>query len=128
MSFGAELPFGRDKKFLSDAGTFANALLGGWQAQSIVNYRSGLPFTPTVSRDVANTGSGGQRPTRSRSGELENPTLDAWFDKTAFVVPADFTYGDTERGVLRGDHQWNVDFSLFKRFRCEWIEVARVQG
>jgi hypothetical protein len=117
MSFGAELPFGRDKKFLSDAGTFANALLGGWQAQSIVNYRSGLPFTPTVSRDVANTGSGGQRPNQIRSGELEEPTLDAWFDKTAFVVPADFTYGDTERGVLRGDHQWNVDFSIFKRFR-----------
>ena len=117
MSFGAELPFGRDKKFLSDAGTFANALLGGWQAQSIVNYRSGLPFTPTVGRDVANTGSGGQRPNQIRSGELDEPTLDAWFDKTAFVVPADFTYGDTERGVLRGDHQWNVDFSIFKRFR-----------
>jgi len=117
MSFGAELPFGRDKKFLSDAGTFANALLGGWQAQSIVNYRSGLPFTPTVSRDVANIGSGGQRPNQIASGELENPTLDAWFDKTAFVVPANFTYGDTERGILRGDHQWNVDFSLFKRFR-----------
>ena len=66
MSFGAELPFGRDKKFLSDAGTFANALLGGWQAQSIVNYRSGLPFTPTVSRDVANTGSRwSSAPTRS---------------------------------------------------------------
>ena len=32
-------------------------------------------------------------------------------------MPADFTYGDTERGVLRGDHQWNVDFSIFKRFR-----------
>ena len=87
-----------------------------------MNYRSGLPFTPTVSRDVANTGStgagrDGQRPNQIGSGELENPTLDAWFDKTAFVVPANFTYGDTERGILRGDHQWNVDFSLFKRFR-----------
>jgi hypothetical protein len=47
---------------------------------------------------------------------LENPTIDAWFDKTAFVLPPDFTYGNTARGILRGDHQWNVDFSLFKRF------------
>ena len=31
-------------------------------------------------------------------------------------MPPDFTYGNTGRGVLRGDHQWNVDFSLFKRF------------
>jgi hypothetical protein len=91
-------------------------MVGGWQAQTIVNYRSGLPYTPTVSRDVANTGAGGQRPNQIASGKLENPTIDAWFDKTAFVVPPDFTFGNTERGVLRGDDQWNVDFSLFKRF------------
>jgi hypothetical protein len=119
-SFGAELPFGQGKRFAGNAGKLTNALIGGWQAQSIVNYRSGLPFTPTVSRDVANIGTGGgrdaQRPNQIRSGEVDNPTLDAWFDKTAFVVPADFTYGNTERGILRGDHQWNVDFSLFKRF------------
>ena len=66
MSFGAELPFGRGKRFLGGAGTLANALVGGWQAQSIVNYRSGLPFTPTVSRDVANTGvRAGSGPIRS---------------------------------------------------------------
>jgi hypothetical protein len=116
MSFGAELPFGRGKRWGSGAGTLVNGFIGGWQAQSIVNYRSGLPFTPSVSRDVANTGAGGQRPNQIGSGELENPTIDAWFDKTAFQVPQDFTYGNTERGILRGDHQWNVDFSLFKRF------------
>ena len=120
MSFGAELPFGRGKRFLGNAGALANALLGGWQAQSIVNYRSGLPFTPTVSRDVANIGTGGgrdsQRPNRIGDGKLDNPTIDLWFDKTAFVVPADFTFGDSGRGILRGDHQWNVDFSIFKRF------------
>jgi hypothetical protein len=116
MSFGAELPFGRGKRFLSDAGTLANGFLGGWQAQGIINYRSGLPFTPSVSRDVANTGSGGQRPNRIGSGKLDNPTIDAWFDRSAFVVPPDFTYGNTGRGILRGDHRWNVDFSLFKRF------------
>jgi hypothetical protein len=47
---------------------------------------------------------------------LANPTVDAWFDKTAFVEPAPFTYGNSGRGILRGDHQWNVDASLFKRF------------
>ena len=117
MSFGAELPFGRDKKYGSNMGTIANGFIGGWQAQSIVNYRSGLPFTPTVSRDVANTSAGGQRPNQIGSGKVEDPTLEEWFDTTAFAVPADFNYGNTQRGILRGDHQWNVDFSLFKRFR-----------
>jgi hypothetical protein len=116
LSLGAELPFGHGKRFLNDAGTLANALAGGWQLQSIVNYRSGLPFTPTVSRDIANTGATGQRPNRIGSGESANPTLDAWFDKTAFVEPAAFTYGNSGRSILRADHQWNVDLSLFKRF------------
>ena len=121
MSFGAELPFGRGKRFGGGSGTLVNGFVGGWQAQSIINYRSGLPYTPTVSRDVANIGiSGGgrdaQRPNRIGDGALENPTIAAWFDKTAFVVPADFTYGNSGRGILRGDHQWNVDFSIFKRF------------
>ena len=120
MSFGVELPFGRGKRFLGDAGTLVNGLFGGWQAQSIINYRSGLPFTPTISTDVANIGTGGgrdsQRPNQLSSGKLDNPTADLWFDKTAFAVPASFTYGNTERGILRGDHQWNVDFSIFKRF------------
>jgi hypothetical protein len=116
MSYGYQLPFGRGRKFLADAGTLANALVGGWQLQSIINYHSGLPFTPTVSRDVANIGVGGQRPNRIGSGELDTPTIDAWFDKTAFVVPAAFTFGDSGPGILRSDRQWNVDASLFKRF------------
>ena len=58
----------------------------------------------------------GSVPTRSDPASWRSPTLDAWFDKTAFVVPAVYIRR-TERGVLRGDHQWNVDFSIFKRFR-----------
>ena len=26
------------------------------------------------------------------------------------MVPPDFTFGNSGRGILRGDHQWNVDF------------------
>ena len=115
-SYGYELPFGEGHKWLSDAGPIANGIVGGWQFQSIINYRSGLPFTPTISRDVANNGVGGQRPNRVGSGSLENPTVATWFDKTAFVVPDPFTFGDSGPGILRSDHQWNVDASLFKRF------------
>ncbi len=117
MSFGAELPFGKGKALAGNAGKALDAVIGGWQAQSIIGFRSGLPFTPTVSRDVANTGQGSQRPNRIGDGKLDNPTIDLWFDKSDFVVPADFTYGNSGRGILRGDHQWNVDASLFKRFQ-----------
>ncbi len=34
----------------------------------------------------ANTGVGGQRPDRVGSGELDDPTVEVWFDKTAFAA------------------------------------------
>ena len=37
------------------------------------------------SRDVANTGQGGQRPNRIGDGRLEEPTVDKWFDTAAFT-------------------------------------------
>lgn len=104
---------------------YHHGVLGGWQLQGIVVLRSGRPFTPTISRDVANTGIGGQRPIRTGSGTLDNPTLAAWFDKTAFAAPANFTYGNSGVNILREDRFKNLDLSLFKQFRI--TEKARVQ-
>jgi hypothetical protein len=116
-SFGYELPFGRGKRFLNGASGFTNGLLGGWQMQGILILTSGRNFTPTISRDQANTGVGGQRPNRIGSGKLANPTLDMWFDKTAFVMPALYTYGNSGGNILMGDSYKDFDFSVFKRFK-----------
>jgi hypothetical protein len=124
-SVGYELPVGRGKKLMSNSNAVANSLLGGWQLQSIVVLRSGRPFTPTISRDVANTGIGGQRPIRLGSGKLSNPTIADWFDKTAFALPATFTYGNSGGDILREDRFKNLDLSLFKQFR--FAERASLQ-
>ena len=75
------------------------------------------PFTPTISRDVSNTGLGGQRPNRIGSGTLSNPTIANWFDKTAFTLPANFTYGNSGADILREQKFKSLDFSIFKQFR-----------
>ena len=116
-SFGYELPFGRGRRFINGARGLTNGLLGGWQAQGILVLTSGRNFTPTISRDQANTGVGGQRPNRIGSGKLDNPTLNLWFDKTAFVLPAQYTYGNSGGNILLGDSYKNFDFSVFKRFK-----------
>ena len=116
-SVGYELPVGKGKKVLSSGNRLADGVLGGWQVQGIVVLRSGRPFTPTISRDVANTGIGGQRPIRLGSGELSNPSISQWFDKTAFAVPAAFTWGNSGADILREDRFKNLDLSLFKQFR-----------
>jgi Carboxypeptidase regulatory-like domain len=117
ISAGYELPFGRERRYLSDAPAVVDGILGGWQVQGIYVWRSGRPFTPTISSDRANTGVGGQRPNRLGSGEIDNPTVDVWFDKTAFALPAQFTYGDSGGNILREDSYKTLDFSLFKQFR-----------
>ncbi len=125
ISTGYELPIGKGKAFLSNANGLTTALLGGWQAQGILVLRSGRPFTPTISRDVSNTGIGGQRPIRIGSGKLDNPTIAKWFDKSAFVVPANFTYGNSGANILREDRFKNLDLSLFKQFQIN--ERMRLQ-
>ena len=116
VSAGWELPVGRGKRYLGDAGGLTQALLGGWQMQAILILRSGRPFTPTIGADRANTGVGAQRPNRIGSGELDDPTVERWFDPTAFVLPAQFTYGDSGGNILREGSFRNLDFSVFKRF------------
>jgi hypothetical protein len=116
VSAGWEVPVGRGKRFLGGATGWQQALLGGWQLQAIAIWRSGRPFTPTISVDRANTGVGGQRPNRTGSGVLDEPTVERWFDTSAFVLPDPFTYGDSGANILREDSYKNLDFSLFKRF------------
>jgi hypothetical protein len=125
VSAGYELPFGKGKKYLANSNAFTRAALGGWQVQGILVLRSGRPYTPTISRDVANTGVGGQRPNRIGTGELDNPTIANWFDKTAFTVPASFTYGNSGVDILREDRFKNLDLSIFKQFQL--AERCRLQ-
>ncbi|MDQ6678626.1 MAG: TonB-dependent receptor [Acidobacteriota bacterium] len=125
LSASYSLPFGKGKSYLSNVRTVTNALLGGWQLQTILILRSGRPFTPTISRDVSNTGIGGQRPNRIASGKLENPKPSNWFDKTAFAIPANFTYGNSGGNILREDRFKNLDLSLFKQFQPS--ERIRIQ-
>jgi hypothetical protein len=117
VSSGYALPFGKGKMFLSNANRFTDEVLGGWQIQGIMILHSGLPFTPTISRDVSNTGIGSQFPNRIASGVLSNPTIAAWFNKTAFTVPANYTYGNSGSYILEADRFKNLDFSLFKTFQ-----------
>ncbi len=119
----AELPFGKGKKFASDATGLADAIIGGWQVNTNVYVQSGIPFS------VGYAGSGNDRDVGSGRpdliGDPSGPkTQDQWFNTTpigvsgsAFGRPAKGTFGNMERNSLTGPGFWNVDASLFKRFR-----------
>ena len=118
MSGTYELPFGAHRKYMANSNKVVNAALGGWQVQTIIVLRSGTPYTPVVSSDRANTGVGGQRPNLNPAGG--SPTfkksLTSWFDKTAYVVAPQFTYGQVRANTIQSDAFRQYDASVFKNF------------
>ena len=129
FNMGYVLPVGRGKRFLSGANALTEALVGNWRIQGITILRSGQVFTPTVSRDIANTGVSGQRP--NIIGTPTNVgTANCWFyvssnvacrsqaasATSAFAVPTAFTYGNGGASILRSQWYRNLDVSVFKEF------------
>ena len=100
-SFSYELPFGRGKLIGKDMSRGLNLLAGGWTVAGIVQYQSGFPFTPSMSDNPTDTDYG-FHPDRLGSGTVSDPTIQRWFDPTAFSVPALYQIGTSGRNILRG--------------------------
>lgn len=113
VSFLAELPFGKGKRFLNYGGP-ANWILGGWQTNGILTAQTGQPFSPVLQTSTTNTGTG-SRP--NILAPVTYPgTLQQWFSVNSYGIPAQYTYGNAGRNTLRGPHRTNLDLSLFKNF------------
>ncbi|MGE0816864.1 MAG: carboxypeptidase regulatory-like domain-containing protein [Vicinamibacterales bacterium] len=109
-----ELPFGAGRRYLGEGA--ASAILGGWSVNGILNLSDGRPFTVTAT-DTAGTGSG--RITRATcigdpTPSAFDPTLDRWFDTTAFAPNAARTYGNCGANTLRGPGSKSMNMSLFR--------------
>ena len=118
-SFTWELPFGEGRAFGSRWGGALDAIVGGWQAGGILSLRSGFPYPMGFFGDPQNTGTS-SRGNRIADGGLSNPTIDNWFDQSAFVISDPGVYGNSGRNILRGPGARNFDFMLSKRFRMPW--------
>ena len=111
-----QLPFGHDRMFLRNSNALVNGFVGGWELAGILTDRTGLPFTPIISSDRANTGISGQWPNRIGNGKLAHPTAQKWFDTTAFALPTLYTYGNSRRDILRSQGLVDIDATLKKTF------------
>lgn len=135
-----ELPVGKGKPYLQSGP--ASWILGNWQANMVVQMRSGQPYNMTVPGDVANIGNtlswwNYARPNLVGDPNPAHPSRYEWFDPSAFAVPS-FSYGNSPKNFLRSPHVTDLDFSLFKSFhlgesasitfRAEAFNILNIQN
>ncbi|WP_348262262.1 hypothetical protein P8935_20960 [Telmatobacter sp. DSM 110680] len=123
LSNQIELPFGRGKRYLHSARPLIDALVGGWQLNSIASFHTGTPVNI-----IANAGYADYPGLRPNLVTGQNPTLPPhlrtitqWFNTAAFTnTPgqsnSDPIPGNAGRNLVRGPGYTNEDFSLFKNF------------
>jgi outer membrane receptor protein involved in Fe transport len=123
------LPFGRGRAYANSVSRGVDAVVGGWALSGILNFESGLPFTPYYvnSPTVLNS------PIYDRPNQIGDPfkagtvaanpnckapaqvrTVQTWYNKCAFAQPAQYTFGNAGRNSLLGPGLGLVDLSLTK--------------
>ncbi len=95
-----ELPFGKGKRFGSTAPGWADKLMEGWRVGTSMTFATGMPSNPSVSGNPDNVPDNTDRPNRIGSGKVDNPTIDRWWDATAFVKQSAYMFGNSGRNVL----------------------------
>jgi Carboxypeptidase regulatory-like domain/TonB dependent receptor len=122
------IPLGKGQALLGDANPVVDAILGGWQVAGVGTSRSGLPLNVTISRaptalpDQINTS---QRPNLV-PGQSIYPavhTPQEWLNVAAFSVPANGSWGDAGRNLVRAPMHWQTDLAIQKRIHA-WERLA----
>jgi hypothetical protein len=120
-----ELPYGRGRPWGANSHPIVNGIFGGWNLSTIIALEDGRYITP-LWRGPDPTGTAFVnnrtrplvtiRPDHLRSGILENPTVDRWFDASAFAAPPIGRFGNAAKGVLRGAPTEVMHASVAKHF------------
>jgi hypothetical protein len=121
-----DVPFGKGRKFGANLNRFVDYVLGGWSISGVTTFYGGLPFTPTIqiTTGIRPYVGPGNRPNRGTGDAYaSDKNRDHWLNSvigtglsSAFVMPADNTYGNFGVNNLRGPIFINQDVTLAKSF------------
>lgn len=131
LSFSSvyEVPFGPGKAFL--AKSIWGKIAGGWTIGNVTILQSGPPLSVTTQTNNTNSFSAGaQRPDVLRDPNLPSGdrTLARWFDTSAFLQPANFSFGNSGRNIVRAPGLFTMDFSIMRNFRLGERFSLQVRG
>jgi hypothetical protein len=114
-----DIPVGKGKSFSTGNGAL-DYILGNWQINNIFQSHTGIPFTPVISSDIANTGQALSyehlNVVSGVSPGLPHKSASMWFNTNAYASPTPGTFGSAGRNSISGPDFWDLDTSLFRLF------------
>ncbi len=139
-----ELPFGKGKAIGGGAGRVMDAVIGGWNISTILNYFNGGPIGfGGATSPMPGGWNGGQRPNIA-AGDLRASTWDranfnfanimsgdnTYLNKPLFSDPATLTLGSAalRYSIIRGFGTVNEDFGILKNVRFTERMTAQIRA
>ena len=112
-----ELPFGKDKQFVTGGGV-PSKVLEGWSVSGTFTFSSGTPLTPSyqdAAEDVERGTAGTLRPDRNPGASIRagGGSQARWFNTSAFTAPVG-AYGNASRNSIAGPGTISNAMSLSK--------------
>src|SRR5262249_20694450 len=136
-SFLYQLPFGRARTFGSSMRPGLGVIAGGWDVAGIALAQSGSFLTPFFTGgDPSGTGANTRgftsttRPDQVGDGNLADPTVDRYFDRSAFVIPANNIgrFGNAAVGSLIGPNTKVFSLTIGKAVRLAGQSRVRFEA
>jgi hypothetical protein len=138
LSFVYQLPFGHHMHWGGSSNAFVNAALGGWQANGMYRWDTGMPILLSLANGVNVPTYGGQRAnltgTPFQIASDYGTTMQYFVNpgvggSTYGYKPPDFYDGDAPRVMpnLRQPGTNNLSASLFKQFPLGFREGAKAE-
>ena len=138
-----ELPFGKGRKYMTNARRPLDYAFGGWQLAGIWTWQSGIPYTPSYVNCGKDEDTGPCRPNLVGDASVSDPSRNGWFaiapagtsgtnclgtaaatselnangcTRGPWSRPAAGTFGNVARNSFFGPGFFNADASLGKSF------------
>jgi hypothetical protein len=136
-TFLYQLPFGRGRTYGGSMGRGMDLLAGGWDVSGVALLQSGPFLTPFFTgRDPSGTGANSRgftsttRPDQVGDGNLSDPTVDRYFDRSAFVIPPNNIgrFGNAAVGSLIGPDTKVFSMTVGKSFTITGTSRIRFEA